>query len=240
MTRHEALPLVFAVLAVSASRPAAAQPLGLNPSAAPSDIGNPSSINPAARASDIRNPGAINPAAAASQIPRTGGPGAPPLAAPPIGRQRVAPLLEPTRRDRAPTTPRQQRRQAAVPTPAEPPEGCRNGRPTIGTWEELKAHLASCWTVPEGTIGSSVTLRFAISAAGELRGAPMTTATHVVPREMSARYKDAATRTLDRCLPVCPGAGFGAVLHENPLYLRLVNDAPFPSRNHGPWMTIFA
>ena len=50
-----------------------AQPLGINPSAAPSDIGNPSSINPAARASDVWNPSAINPAAAASQIPQESG-----------------------------------------------------------------------------------------------------------------------------------------------------------------------
>ena len=85
-----------------------------------------------------------------------------------------------------------------------------------------------------------MTLRFAISSAGELRGPPMTTATSVVPSEMSARYKDAARVALDACLPVCPVAGFGAVLHENTLHLRLVNDAPFPSRNLGPWMTIFA
>ena len=49
------------------SHTAGAQPLGINPSAAPSDLGNPSSINPAARASDVWNPSAINPAAAASQ-----------------------------------------------------------------------------------------------------------------------------------------------------------------------------
>ena len=52
---------------------AGAQPLGINPSAAPSDLGNPSSINPAARASDVWNPSAINPAAAASQIPQPSG-----------------------------------------------------------------------------------------------------------------------------------------------------------------------
>ena len=52
---------------------AGAQPLGINPSAAPSDLGNPSSINPAARASDVWNPSAINPAAAASQIPQPRG-----------------------------------------------------------------------------------------------------------------------------------------------------------------------
>ena len=55
------------------SHTAGAQPLGINPSAAPSDLGNPSSINPAARASDVWNPSAINPAAAASQIPQPSG-----------------------------------------------------------------------------------------------------------------------------------------------------------------------
>ena len=55
------------------SHTAGAQPLGINPSAAPSDLGNPSSINPAARASDVWNPSAINPAAAASQIPQPRG-----------------------------------------------------------------------------------------------------------------------------------------------------------------------
>src|SRR5215204_2645096 len=85
-----------------------AQPLAVNPSAAPSEVGNPSSINPAARASDIRNPSSINPAALAT------------------------------------------------------------------------------------------------------------------------------------CLPVRPTAEFGAILHDTVLHLRLVNDAPFASRNLGPWMTIFA
>src|SRR3954464_11309482 len=55
------------------SHTAGAQPLGINPSAAPSDIGNPSSTNPAARASDVWNPSAINPAEAASQIPQPSG-----------------------------------------------------------------------------------------------------------------------------------------------------------------------
>src|SRR5215213_4882321 len=51
---------------------ARSQPLGANPSAAPSEIGNPSSINPAARASDIGNPAAITPSAAATQqLPST-------------------------------------------------------------------------------------------------------------------------------------------------------------------------
>jgi hypothetical protein len=227
--------VLAALLLFSSGSDTAAQPLGLNPSAAPSDIGNPSSINPAARPSDIGNPGAINPAAAASQTPRVGLPGIPPMAPVATGRQRIAPIREPVRRGRS-----EQRRQAAVRSPAEPPASCRAARPAVATWEQLRTHLASCWAVPAGTVGSSVTLRFAISSTGELRGPPMTTATNVVPREMSANYRNAALAALDACLPVCPLAGFGAVLHENTLHLRLVNDAPFPSRNLGPWMTIFA
>jgi hypothetical protein len=42
------------------SHMAGAQPLGINPSAAPSDIGNPSSINPAARADPLGVPAKAN------------------------------------------------------------------------------------------------------------------------------------------------------------------------------------
>ena len=89
-----------AFLMVGASHYAGAQPLGVNPSAAPSNIGNPSSINPAAAASDIRNPSAINPAAAASQIPRSSvvSPTRPTQAMPRVARQRIA---QPPRRARA-------------------------------------------------------------------------------------------------------------------------------------------
>ena len=42
------------------SHMAGAQPLGINPSAAPSDIGNPRSINPAARADPLGVPAKAN------------------------------------------------------------------------------------------------------------------------------------------------------------------------------------
>ena len=60
------------------------------------------------------------------------------------------------------------------------------------------------------------------------------------PKELAAAYRNAATAVLEQCLPVCPTADFGAMLHESTLHLRLVNDARFPSRDLGPWMTIFA
>src|SRR6187200_2866052 len=87
------------LLLLSAKERVIAQPLGVNPSAAASDVRNPSSTNPSAAASDIRNPSATNPSAAASQIPQ-------PSAissrrdnvAPSTGSQRIAPQ---TRRARA-------------------------------------------------------------------------------------------------------------------------------------------
>jgi hypothetical protein len=67
MRRRPAL-VVFAVLSNLAPALALAQSVGMNPSAAPSDIRSPSSTNPAAAASDIRNPSSNNPAAAASDL----------------------------------------------------------------------------------------------------------------------------------------------------------------------------
>ncbi len=199
-----------------------AQPLAINPSAAPSEVGNPSSVNPAARASDIRNPSSINPAAAASAIPQ---PGPTPLRRSGGAAPNASPQAAPTV-DRALAVHRRAHRPYEV------------GR--IDDWQQLRRHLATCWNVPPGTTGSSVTLRFMISSAGELRGPPMITATHAIPKAMAPIYKDAAVSVLARCLPVRPSAEFGAILHDTVLHLRLVNDAPFASRNLGPWMTIFA
>ena len=79
------------VLLFGQSFEARSQPLGVNPSAAPSDIGNPSSINPAARPSDIGNPSALNPAAAASQASPSLSPSRPANTVPRAARQRIAP-----------------------------------------------------------------------------------------------------------------------------------------------------
>jgi hypothetical protein len=226
--------LVLGVVICTPVYEAKAQPLGANPSAAPSDIGNASSINPAAAASDIRNPSAVNPAAAASQLlqPRAVSPSRPGVAPSNIVRQRLAlPPRLPVERTRAHSP----RRVPLISAPA-----CAAGQAAIGDWQQLRQKFATCWSVPEGTRGSSVTLRFGIGSLGELRGAPMVTSTSVVPKEMSAKYKDAAVATLAKCLPLCPTADFAALLGDSVVHLRLVNDAPFPSRNVGPWMTIFS
>lgn len=229
-------------LSLSLGQDAGAQPLKANPSAAPSEIANPSSINPAAAASDIGNPSAINPAAAASQLPRppqsnvivpsrSGG------VTLPIAPQRIVPL---PRSPAVQRTPRGSGAAKQVERRQERPSPGWAKRMSVNSWKELREHLATCWTVPAGTMGSSVMLRFMISSVGELRGPPMITSTNVIPKELSGTYRDAASAVLDRCLPISPTADFGAILHDTILHLRLVNSAPFPSRNLGPWMAIFA
>jgi hypothetical protein len=212
---------------------ARSQPLGANPSAAPSDIGNPSSINPSARPSDIGNPSAINPSAAASQPSPSSVPGRS-TNIPRSSRLRPSPIQQDVEREEV-----RKQRSAKVP-PAEEAASCKAGKVKVGNWRTLREHLATCWNIPDGTEGSSVTLRFGISAAGELRGPPLVTATNVRPKEMADAYRKAATAVLEQCLPVCPIHDFGATMGESTMHLRLVNDTPFPSRNLGAWMTIFA
>ena len=76
--------------------------------------------------------------------------------------------------------------------------------------------LATCWNVPEGTEGSSVTLRFGISSLGDLRGP---TTDYRYQREAQGNggaYRKAATAILEQCLPVCPTEDFGATLTKAP------------------------
>jgi len=233
MESLKASSVAAAVLLLGVVGEARSQPLGANPSAAPSDLGNSSSINPSARPSDIGNPSAINPSAAASQpLPSTATGRS--VNIPRSQRLRTAPVQRDVEREDV-----RKQRSAKAP-PAEEAPSCKAGKATVGNWQALREHFASCWTIPAGTAGSSVTLRFGISAAGELRGPPLITATNVKPKEMAAAYRKAATTVLEQCLPVCPIEDFGSVMGESTMHLRLVTDAPFPSRNLGPWMTIFA
>jgi hypothetical protein len=97
MSSFQWLRFLTMFLFFSADGRVVAQPLGVNPSAAASDVRNPSSTNPSAAASDIRNPSATNPSAAASQIPQPSATRRDNVT-PSIGSQRIAPQ---TRRARA-------------------------------------------------------------------------------------------------------------------------------------------
>jgi hypothetical protein len=79
-----------------------------------------------------------------------------------------------------------------------------------------------------------------ISSVGTLLGPPMITASNVLPKAISNAYREAAVAVLGKCLLVCPMSAFGESLHNTILHLRLVKDAPLPSRNLGPWIRILA
>jgi len=180
------------------------------------------------------NPGAINPSAAASQRLPTIAPRPSPLYPRPP-RLRVAPI----QREFEPEEDPRKRRSARAPAAYEA-HSCKAGKVRVGNWQALREHLATCWHVPDGTEGSSVTLRFGINGNGELRGPPLVTGTDVKPKASAAQFRKAAAAVLEQCLPVCPIDEFGATMGESTMHLRLVNDTPFPSRNLGPWMAIFS
>src|SRR3954468_8973678 len=189
------LTITLVLLAVRAFE-ARSQPLGANPSAAPSEVGNSSSMNPAARPSDIANPAAINPSAAATQL------------LPPLAPAR-SPSLSGYPGLHGPSTQQEVERKydgkrRVKERAAEDAPSCKAGKPRVGDWHSLRERLASCWKVPAGTEGSSVTLRFGISSVGELRGPSLITGTDVKRKELAAAYRNAATAVLEQCLPVCP------------------------------------
>ena len=57
----------------------------------------------------------------------------------------------------------------------------------VNNWADLRATLASCWSVPPDTRGSLIAFLFGISKTGELRGAPLVT--RAPPPGRSGRQK---------------------------------------------------
>src|SRR4051795_4588643 len=108
------------VLLIARAFAAQSQPLGANPSAAPSELGNSSSINPAARSSDIGNPSAMNPSAAATQQSPAIATGPSP-AYPESPRVRLAPMRQDVERWNA-------RKRRAANAPAEEAPSCKAGK----------------------------------------------------------------------------------------------------------------
>ena len=133
MSSFQWLRFLTMFLFFSADGRVVAQPLGVNPSAAASDVRNPSSTNPSAAASDIRNPSATNPSAAASQIPQPSAISSRPAnVASPMARERLAPTPRRTRAARHSPRGRAKSRDTNAPVemtrPFEALEGARRDR----------------------------------------------------------------------------------------------------------------
>ncbi|MCP1538235.1 hypothetical protein [Methylorubrum extorquens] len=113
--------------------------------------------------------------------------------------------------------------------------------PAVNNWAELRAALASCWTVPADTEGSQIAFRFGLNKTGGMRGPPLVTSRQLKgDQEARKRFEDAAFAALSRCFPMRVTPAFGAILGESPIRLRLVNTPPTAAYQINNNITIFA
>ncbi|MCJ2131625.1 hypothetical protein [Methylobacterium sp. E-045] len=125
----------------------------------------------------------------------------------------------------------------ALPVFAQPP----SPPATVNNWAELRATLASCWSVPPDTRGSLIAFLFGITKTGELRGAPRVTARRLEGHQEARKHYEAAARdAVSRCFPVTVTPSFGAILGESPIRLRFVNTPPTAAYQINGNITIFA
>ncbi|MCP1557107.1 UNVERIFIED_ORG: hypothetical protein M2438_001180 [Methylobacterium sp. SuP10 SLI 274] len=113
--------------------------------------------------------------------------------------------------------------------------------PAVNNWAELRAALASCWTVPADTEGSQIAFRFGLNKTGGMRGPALVTSRQLKgDQEARKRFEDAAFEALSRCFPMRITPAFGAILGESPIRLRLVNAPPTAAYQINNNITIFA
>ncbi|CAA2144351.1 hypothetical protein [Methylobacterium bullatum] len=111
----------------------------------------------------------------------------------------------------------------------------------VNNWADLRATLASCWSVPPNTSGSQIAFLFGISKNGELRGAPLVTARRLEgDQEARKHYEESAKDAVSRCFPIPVTPSFGAILGESPIRLRFVNTPPTAAYQINGNITIFA
>lgn len=111
----------------------------------------------------------------------------------------------------------------------------------VDNWAEFRKRLAACWQAPSGTEGSLIAFLFGLDKTGALRGEPLVTARRFTGDANAQRqFEEAATRTLETCLPMRVTPGFGAILGESPIRLRLVNTKPTTAYQINSNITIFA
>ena len=71
----------------------------------------------------------------------------------------------------------------------------------VNNWADLRATLASCWSVPPDTRGSLIAFLFGINKKGELRGAPLVTARRLQgDQDARKRFEEAARDAVNRLL----------------------------------------
>ncbi|TGQ45735.1 MULTISPECIES: hypothetical protein [unclassified Mesorhizobium] len=80
---------------------------------------------------------------------------------------------------------------------------CQSNGATLNTMDEVGAAIEACWNPPADAGNATVTLSFSFKRDGTLIGPPKPTAIKVAGDAKARQaYVDAATKALQRCLPL--------------------------------------
>lgn len=90
--------------------------------------------------------------------------------------------------------------------------------------EQLFQVLYACWKPPAGTAGSEITLRFGLTAKGEVRGKPLATYSVLTgDAETQRAFVAAAILALSQCTPVRMSEQLSRVVASRVLILRFAS-----------------
>ncbi|MFG1424849.1 hypothetical protein [Roseixanthobacter glucoisosaccharinicivorans] len=94
----------------------------------------------------------------------------------------------------------------------------------VETLAQLSKALYACWAPPPGTAGSEITLRFGLTAKGEVRGKPLATYSVLTgDAETQRAFVAAAILALSRCTPIRMSEQLGRVVASRVLTLRFAS-----------------
>ncbi|MEP9367949.1 hypothetical protein [Xanthobacter sp. VNH20] len=94
----------------------------------------------------------------------------------------------------------------------------------VETLAELSKALYACWAPPPGTAGSEITLRFGLTAKGELRGKPLATYSVLTGDvETQRAFVAAAILALSRCTPIRMSEQLGRVVASRVWTMRFAS-----------------
>ena len=98
---------------------------------------------------------------------------------------------------------------------------------SVATLDQLGPALTACFTPPDGSAGSAVTVRFSLDRRGAVIGRPAVTYARLVGKPAQKRaFVAAALDALARCTPVPVTPGLGGAIAGRPLSVRFVGGGP--------------
>jgi hypothetical protein len=93
----------------------------------------------------------------------------------------------------------------------------------VDSFAALGEAIMACWKPPAGSEGSEITLSFGLTGHGVLRGPPVVRYSKLIgSKDLQKAFALSALRAVTDCTPVKLSEGFGRVVAQRVLTLRLV------------------